>query len=178
MMTSMVFSEGYLTKCSYDDVYKIFWDLDKITLAMWKLKFNESGIRGPQIDCLVAQDEAIRRGQHFVWIISYFAWESFPPRNHSYVQLLNDLINGLKIEGAKQICIFPFTFMPVQEMAKQPIIRKVEVTFGNDPERRPVLTYDIFLPFHRKDYRYSDPCVPRDQLPLFLAQKQLLDPKN
>lgn len=173
-MSSVVFSEGYLSRSSYDDLSKVYWELDKIVLAMWKVKYNEIGLHVPPIECLLAQDEAMKKGKHFVWNILSFAWESFPVNNQSYIRLLNDLINALDIDGAKQICIFPFTFMPVKEMAKQPIIRKREVTFGKPEgtERRPTLSYDIFLPFHRRDYQESDPCVPRDQLPLFLAQKK------
>ena len=190
-----MFSSEFLNKSSYEDLNEIYWELDKISLAMWKIKNSERDRSGTSIQCLVVYDEIIKRGKTFVWETLYFAWGSFPQDEHSphkksdFVKLLNSLIKEMKIDGARQLFVFTFTFMPVKEMCEQPIIRKRGFVFGEpsspnteDTERVkldkiPTLNYDIFLPFHRKDYRETDPCVPREELPLYLAQKKALMPK-
>lgn len=195
-MSTVVFADGYLTNSSYEDLNEIYWELDKISLGMWKIKTNESDRFGHKVKCLLAYDEIIKRGKSFVWDIMSFAWESFPPNDYSplkktdFVRLLNRLIKALDIDGANQFFVFTYTFMPVKKMCEQPIIRKKEVTFDqtsntqfksgreSGSDKRPMLEYEIFLPFHRKDYRESDPCVSRDQLPLYLAQKRVLKLKR
>ena len=184
-MSTVVFADDYLSRSNYKVLNELYWELDKIGLAMWKIKTNESYRFGNKVNCLATLDEIIRRGKTFVWDILWFAWESFPPNDYSplkkkdFVRLLNSLIKAMKIDAAKQIFLFSFTFMPVKKMCGQPILRKRAVTFGRasgngESDKRPTLEYDIFLPFHRKDYSEADPCVQRTQLPLFLAQKKLL----
>lgn len=150
----------------------MYWDLDLLARAVKDLNYEETGQHSFKIDCLQSFYETTKKGQSLISFITPILFERFPSVDDGKesLQELRDLIEAMqaKIDKASQKFVFAFTPMP--KIYSTNLFKRRDITFepiNSKLDPNPVFYYDIFMPFHRNDYRERDPCTPGNQLPLY-----------
>ena len=134
-------------------------------------------------DCLISWSGVMFRGIYFLLNQRPYLEdrlqqendENASPLKSDLMRSLQKTIDELHIDYSTEL--FAFDSEPVEEIYRREIVFKRELTFDRhnsktlDYKSRPVIHYDLILPFHAWNYNESAPCYSRRELPMFFKNK-------
>lgn len=101
--------------------------------------------------------------------------ENASPLKEDLMRNLKKTIDEMRIDNSTEI--FAFKSDSIEDIYRRQIVLKRQLTFDRhnsktlDYESRPVIHYDLILPFHSWTYNESMPCYSYRELPIFFKNK-------
>ena len=161
-------------------------DLDNEFNELQDLYYQDFGSLMEQEDkqaCLISHSGVMFSGLYFIlnqqpYLKDQLQQEddsNLSPLKKDLMRKLEKTIAELNIDNSTQLFSFASDSLP--DIYRRQIVLKRELTFAKRNSKalsydaRPVIHYDLILPFHTQAYNDSEPCYSYRELPLFFKNK-------